>query len=125
MLGGTVWFQTMKLIVQNINAEDFVQYAKLGGIKEGKIVYRYVIRNAMLPQITSLGLALGQIFSGALITEMVFSYPGLGTLLYNAIITGDYNLIMGITLLSIVAITTTILIIDLLYPLFDPRVRYN
>lgn len=124
ILGGAIWFQTMKLIVQNINAENFVQYAKLGGVKEGRIVSRYVIRNAMLPQITGLALALGQIFSGALITEIVFSYPGLGTLLYNAIITGDYNLIMGITLLSIVAITTAILIIDLLYPLFDPRVRY-
>jgi peptide/nickel transport system permease protein len=124
LLGAAVWFQTMKLIVQNVNAEDFVQYAKLGGIKEGKIVSRYVIRNAMLPQITGLALVLGQIFSGALITEIVFSYPGLGTLLYNAIITGDYNLIMGITALSIVAITTAILIIDLLYPLFDPRVRF-
>lgn len=125
ILGGTIWFQTMKLIVQNINAENYVQYAKLGGIKENKIVSRYVIRNAMLPQITGLALALGQIFSGALITEIVFSYPGLGTLLYNAIITGDYNLIMGITAFSIVAITTAILIIDLLYPLFDPRVRYS
>jgi peptide/nickel transport system permease protein len=124
LLGAAVWFQTMKLIVQNVNAEDFVQYAKLGGIKEGKIVSRYVIRNAMLPQITGLALVLGQIFSGALITEIVFSYPGLGTLLYNAIITGDYNLIMGITALSIVAITTAILVIDLLYPLFDPRVRF-
>jgi peptide/nickel transport system permease protein len=125
ILGGAVNFQTMKLIVQNVNAEDFVQYAKLGGVKEQKIVSRYVIRNAMLPQITGLALSLGQLFSGALITEIVFSYPGLGTLLYNAIITGDYNLIMGITLLSIVAITTAILIIDLLYPLFDPRVRYT
>jgi len=125
VLGGAIWFQTMKLIVQNVNAEDFVQYAKLGGVKEGKIVSRYVIRNAMLPQITGLALSLGQIFSGALITEIVFSYPGLGTLLYNAITTGDYNLIMGITLLSIVAITTAILIVDLLYPLFDPRVRYT
>jgi peptide/nickel transport system permease protein len=124
ILGGAVNFQTMKLIVQNVNAESFVQYAKLGGVKERKIVSRYVIRNAMLPQITGLALSLGQIFSGALITEIVFSYPGLGTLLYNAIITGDYNLIMGITALSIVAITTAILIIDLLYPLFDPRVRY-
>ena len=124
ILGGAVWFQTMKLIVQNVNAEDFVQYAKLGGVKEGRIVSKYVIRNAMLPQITGLALSLGQIFSGALITEIVFSYPGLGTLLYNAIITGDYNLIMGITLLSIVAITTAILALDLLYPLFDPRVRY-
>lgn len=123
-LGGAVNFQTMKLIVQNVNAEDFVQYAKFGGVTEGRIVSRYVIRNAMLPQITNLALSLGQIFSGALITEIVFSYPGVGTLLYNAIVTGDYNLIMGITALSIVAITTAILVIDLLYPLFDPRVRY-
>lgn len=77
ILGGTLWFQTMKLVVQNVNAEDFVQYAKLGGVEEGKIVFRYVIRNALLPQVTGLGLALGQIFSGALITEIVFSYPGL------------------------------------------------
>jgi peptide/nickel transport system permease protein len=124
ILGGAIWFQTMKLIVQNVNAEDFVQYAKLGGVKEAKIVSRYVIRNAMLPQITVLALSLGQVFSGALITEIVFSYPGLGGLLYNAIVTGDYNLIMGITLLSIVAITTAILVVDLLYPLFDPRIRY-
>lgn len=124
ILGGAVWFQTMKLVVQNVNAENFVQYAKRGGVKEGRIVLRYVIRNAMLPQITGLALSLGQIFSGALITEIVFSYPGLGALLYNAIITGDYNLIMGITALSIVAITTAILVVDLLYPLFDPRIRY-
>ena len=78
----------------------------------------------MLPQVTGLALSLGQIFSGALITEIVFSYPGVGTLLYNAIITGDYNLIMGITALSILAITTAILVLDLLYPLVDPRVRY-
>jgi peptide/nickel transport system permease protein len=79
----------------------------------------------MLPQITGLALALGQIFSGALITEIVFTYPGLGGLLYNAIVTGDYNLIMGITALSILAITTAMLILDLLYPLFDPRVRHT
>jgi peptide/nickel transport system permease protein len=125
ILGGAIWFQTMKLIVQNVNAEDFVKYAKLGGIREQRIVSRYVIRNAMLPQITALALLLGQIFSGALITEIVFSYPGIGTLLYNAILTGDYNLIMGITVFSIVVITTAILVIDLLYPLFDPRIRYS
>lgn len=125
ILGGATWFQTMKLIVQNVNAENFVQYAKFGGIQESKIVSRYVIRNAMLPQITALALSLGQILSGALITEIVFTYPGIGSLLFNAILTGDYNLIMGITVLSILAITTAILVIDLLYPLFDPRVRYT
>jgi peptide/nickel transport system permease protein len=125
ILGIAAWFQTMKLIVQNVNAADFVQYAKFGGIKESRIVSRYVIRNGMLPQITALALLIGQIFSGALITEIVFTFPGLGTLLYNAIITGDYNLIMGITVISILAITTTTLILDLLYPLFDPRIRYT
>lgn len=125
ILGVAAWFQTMKLIVRNVTNADFVQYAKFGGIKERRIVNRYVIRNAMLPQITALALLLGQIFSGALITEIVFSYPGLGTLLYHAILTGDYNLIMGITVISIFAITTAILIIDLLYPLFDPRIRYS
>ena len=124
ILGGAVNFQTMKLIVQNVNSENFVQYAKLGGVTEGRIVNKYIIRNALLPQITGLALSLGQIFSGALITEMVFSYPGLGMLLYNSVIRADYNLIMGITMLSIVGITTAILIVDLTYPLFDPRVRY-
>ena len=115
----------MKLLVQNINAENFVQYAKLGGVTEDRIVSKYIIRNALLPQITGLALSLGQIFSGALITEIVFSYPGLGTLLFRAIVNGDYNLIMGITILSILGITTAILVVDLTYPLFDPRVRYT
>ncbi len=125
ILGAASWFQASKLIVQNVNAEDFVQYAQLGGIKERKIMFKYVIRNAMLPQVTNLALSLGQILSGALITEIVFSYPGLGNLLFSAISTGDYNLIMGITALSIVAITTLVLIIDLIYPLFDPRIKYK
>ncbi|HHW72370.1 MAG TPA: ABC transporter permease [Firmicutes bacterium] len=125
LLGGASWFQTSKLVVQNVKAEDFVQYAQLGGIRERRIMFRYIIRNAMLPQITNLALSLGQILSGALITEIVFSYPGLGHLLYSAISTGDYNLIMGIITLSIVTITTLVLIVDLVYPLFDPRIRYK
>ncbi len=125
VLGMAVNFQVMKLLVQNVNAEDFVQYAKLGGVTDTRIVSKYVIRNALLPQITGLALSLGQIFSGALITEIVYGYPGVGMLLYRAIINGDYNLIMGITIYSIFGITTAMLIVDLTYPLFDPRVRYT
>jgi peptide/nickel transport system permease protein len=125
VLGGAVTFQTMKLLVQNINSENFVQYAKLGGVTEDRIVSKYIIRNAMLPQITGLALSLGQIFSGALITEIVFGYPGLGNLLFRAIVNGDYNLIMGITIFSIVGLTTALLVVDLTYPLLDPRVRYT
>ncbi len=125
IVGIFIWFQAMKLVVQSVKNEDYVKYAKMGGIEEKRIVGRYVIKNAMLPQITGLALSLGQIFSGALITEMVFSYPGLGTLLYNAIFTGDFNLLMAISTFSILLITSSILVIDLLYPLFDPRVRYR
>lgn len=125
LLGIAVWFQTMKLVVQSVVGENYVQYARMGGVTERKIVIRYVFRNALLPQITGLALSLGLIFSGALITEIVFSYPGLGTLLYRAIVNGDYNLIMGITIFSIFTITTIVLIVDLIYPLFDPRIRYS
>lgn len=125
LLGGAVNFQTMKLIVQNVNSESFVQYAKMSGVTEDRIVGKYIIRNALLPQVTGLALSLGQIFSGALITEIVFGYPGLGMLLYRAIMNGDYNLIMGITIFSILGITTGILIVDMTYPLLDPRVRYS
>lgn len=125
VLGMAVNFQTMKLLVQNVNAENYVQYAKLSGVTEGRIAGKYIIRNALLPQITGLALSFGQIFSGALITEIVFGYPGIGNLLFRAIVNGDYNLIMGIVILSIIGISTAILILDLIYPLFDPRVRYT
>ena len=67
--------------------------------------------------------SLATIFEGALITEVVFSYPGLGYTIYRAIVSADYNLIMGITILSIIGIATISLIIDLTYPLFDPRIK--
>lgn len=123
--GGVTHFQAMKLIVQGVRAEDCVTYAKAAGIDERRVVFRYVIRNAMLPTVTQLGLSFGFVFSGALITEMVFAYPGIGWVLYNAVMNGDYNLIMAIACISVVAITTSVFILDLLYPLVDPRVRYR
>ena len=125
ILGTAGWFQTMRLIVSNLVQEDYVTYARVGGLSNTKIALSYVTRNAMLPQITGLALSLGQIFSGALITEIVFSYPGLGGLLYKGIVSGDFNLIMGITVLSIIATATGTFLVDLLYPLFDPRIRYK
>jgi peptide/nickel transport system permease protein len=81
------------------------------------------MRNAILPLVTTLALSLGQIFGGALITEIVFSYPGVGFLLFRAVLVNDYNVIMGITTISIVVIVTATLILDLVYPLIDPRIR--
>ncbi len=106
-------------------SSDHVQYATMAGLPDRRIMTSYVARNTMLPQVTDLGLSMGSIFSGTLITEAVFGYPGLGDLLLQAIYQADYNIVMGITILSIVGIATASLIVDLSYPLVDPRVRYR
>ncbi|MEZ4640952.1 MAG: ABC transporter permease [Caldilineaceae bacterium] len=118
-IGG--WFIGMKSLTSNIISEDYVVYAENAGLTQNKILTQYVIRNGLLPQVTGLALQIGLIFSGALIMEVVFGYPGMGTLTLQAVMANDYSLIMGITLLSIVGVATMVLILDLIYPLFDPR----
>lgn len=123
IIGYGAWFLQIRSLSSALTGEDFVVYAEISGIPRHKIATHYVLRNALLPQVTGLGLSLGMIFGGSLITEQVFAYPGLGNLLFIAIKMADYNLIMAITSLSIVGIAISVLIIDLLYPLIDPRVR--
>lgn len=118
-------FTISKALTMTEKSSDYVEYAELAALPQRKILFSYVTRNTMLPQVTDLALQLGTIFSGALITEVVFAYPGVGFLLLNAINAGDYNLIMGITILSIVGIATASLLVDLSYPFLDPRVRYH
>jgi peptide/nickel transport system permease protein len=86
---------------------------------------RYVLPNAALPQVTMLALQLGTIFNGALVTEILFGYPGVGTLIYNGILQADYNLIMGTITVSIIAVAGATFVVDFLYPFLDPRVRYK
>jgi peptide/nickel transport system permease protein len=81
------------------------------------------MRNALVPQVTGLAMSLGAIFNGAIITEQVFGYPGIGTLLISAVHAGDYSLVLGLTSVSIVAVSSAVLLIDMLYPLLDPRVK--
>lgn len=126
VIGGTAFrFIMSKALSTSERSSDYIQYAEMAALPKHKILFAYLIRNTMLPQVTDLGLSLGAIFEGALITEVVFGYPGIGSVLYNAIISADYNLIMGITLLSIVGIATASLLVDLTYPFLDPRVRYR
>ena len=122
-VGFGLWYLGMRALVSNVVTEDYVTYAELGGVERGRIVGSYVIRNAMIPQLTALAMVLGGVFSGTVITEVVFSYPGLGTLLLNAVAAGDYTLVLSIASVSIVAVATAIFVIDLLYPILDPRVR--
>jgi peptide/nickel transport system permease protein len=123
LVGIGAWFVGMRSIVSNIVSEDYVTYAELGGVGRRRILFSYVMRNALPPQLTGLALSLGAIFNGAIITEFVFGYPGIGTLLVRAVTSGDYSLVLGITSISIFAVAAAILVIDLLYPLLDPRVK--
>lgn len=123
--GMGAWFIGMKSLTSNVISEDYVAYAEIAGLHPIKVLFSYIMRNAMLPQITGLALQLGMIFNGALIMEVVFGYPGMGMLTLQAVMANDYSLIMGIAIFSIVGVATSVLVLDLLYPLFDPRVRYQ
>jgi peptide/nickel transport system permease protein len=101
---------------------DYVSYSRGLGIPDNRIT-SYIFRNAMLPQVTGLALALGSMVGGALITEVVFSYPGIGTLLFSAIRQNDYPVIQGITLFITIGVLLANCIVDITYGLIDPRVR--
>ncbi len=101
---------------------DYVKYAKLLGIRETKILY-YMFRNAMLPQLTGLALALGGMVGGALVTEMIFSYPGLGMAILQAIQGNDYPVITGCTLLITVCVLIANFSVDIMVGILDPRIR--
>jgi peptide/nickel transport system permease protein len=122
-MGG--WFLGMRSLVSNVVTEDYVTYAELGGVARARILRSYVMRNAMAPQVTGLAMSLGTIFNGAVITEQVFGYPGVGSLLVSAVYAGDYGLVLGVTTISIIGVSAAVLLIDLAYPLFDPRVEHR
>lgn len=120
MIGGqAIGMRSMSLY--ELNA-DYVLYAKLMGVSDGRVV-RYVFRNAVLPQITGLALSLGTMVSGALITEQVFSYPGVGRMLFTAIRNSDYTLISGCTLVVTLTVLVANFIIEIIYGFIDPRVK--
>jgi peptide/nickel transport system permease protein len=101
---------------------DYVNYGRGLGLRDRKIV-RYIFRNAMLPQVTGLALSIGTLVGGALITEIVFSYPGIGTLLFNSINLNDYPVIAGITLIIAVAVLLANFCVEIAYGIIDPRIR--
>jgi peptide/nickel transport system permease protein len=123
LIGVGSWFLGMRSLVSNVITEDYVTYAELAGVSRNRILSSYVMRNALVPQVTGLAMSLGGIFNGAVITEKVFGYPGVGTLLIDAVYAGDYGLVLGVTTISILAVSVGVLVIDLLYPLLDPRVQ--
>jgi peptide/nickel transport system permease protein len=119
------WILSMRSLIGTVKGEDFILWAEAKGLPDRRIFWAYAFRNALLPQATGLALSLGHIVGGALITEAIFAYPGLGWLVYNAIKSLDFPVIQGSVLLIIVSVALANFAIDLLYPLIDPRIRYG
>lgn len=109
------------MVIYELNA-DYVKYSRFMGIKDSKII-RYVFRNAMLPQITGLALAIGTIVGGALVAEIIFSYPGIGSTLLSAVRGQDYPLIQASTLIITLMVLIATFTIEILYGIIDPRIK--
>jgi peptide/nickel transport system permease protein len=119
------WFLSMRSLITSLKGEDYILQAEAKGLSERRILWGYAFRNALLPQSTGLAISLGHIVGGALITEVIFAYPGLGWLIYNSIQGLDFPVIQGGVLLIVFSVALANFIIDLIYPLIDPRIRYQ
>jgi peptide/nickel transport system permease protein len=120
-----VWSMGMRGMMITVLGEDFIRFAEERGLKRTRILIRYAIRNVMLPQTTALAVSLGTLVSSVTLVEMIYAYPGMGTLLERAVRASDYNLIQGCVFFLILAIAIATLILDLIYPLLDPRITYK
>ena len=119
------WAMGMRSMMVTVQGEDYILQAEAKGLKDSRIFYRYAMRNAILPQVTGLALSLGTTISGAILVEVVFSYPGVGSVLLQAVRGFDWFVIQGIVFLVILSVAFTMLVIDLIYPLLDPRIHYR
>ena len=119
------WALGMRGMGITIQGEDYVTFAEHKGLNPFKIFTQYYMRNALLPQITGLALAFGNIIVSGVLVEQLYGLPGLGGVLGDAILKNDYFVIYGITLFVILAIAILMFLMDLIYPLLDPRIRYE
>ncbi|GIV80609.1 MAG: peptide ABC transporter permease [Litorilinea sp.] len=119
------WALGMRGMMITNEGEDYMILADAKGLSPRRVFWFYGVRNSVLPQVTALALNLGGIAGGSTLVEYIFAYPGMGYLLYLGIVNTDYTLIQGIVFMLIVGTATAVLILDLLYPLIDPRITYE
>jgi peptide/nickel transport system permease protein len=115
--------RTLRSSMLEALTEDYVRTARAKGLSEWRVMRGHVLRNALIPVVTVLGLQLGTLIGGAVITEYVFALPGVGRLVVDAVFARDYPLVQGVVLLIAVAFIASNLVVDLLYGLIDPRLR--
>ena len=116
------WALSMRGAMINVLGEDYLMLAEAKGLQARRVFVAYGIRNALLPQVTHLALSLGTIASGSVLVEVAFNYPGIGFLLYDALRGSDYFMIQGICLVLVLTVAIAVLLLDLVYPLIDPRI---
>ncbi|MXZ03280.1 MAG: ABC transporter permease [Chloroflexi bacterium] len=119
------WAIVMRSMIVIVQGEDYVQMSRAMGLKPWRVFYTYQVRNALLPQITFLALSLGFIVSGSALVEVVFVYPGIGTILLDAITVKDLPLLQLILLVVIIVVTLFLILLDIVYPILDPRIRHE
>lgn len=119
------WAIGMRGMMVTVQGEDYMTFGEAKGLKNWRLFYKYAVRNALLPQVTGLAIALPGIVTGNVLVEVIFRYPGLGTLLNNSIRQLDYFMIYGIAFILTVAIAVAMFIVDVIYPLLDPRIAYE
>jgi peptide/nickel transport system permease protein len=115
--------RVMRTALVDVTSQDYIRTARAKGLTLGEAVWRHGVRNALLPVLTILGLQFAYLIAGTIIVENVFYLPGLGRLIYNAILERDLILVRGATIILIVTVTATMLLTDLAYALVDPRLR--
>lgn len=116
------WALGMRGTMVTVQGEDYLTLAEAKGLPDRRIFFGYAVRNALLPQVTSLAIALGTVASGSVLVEVVFNYPGVGWLLYNALRSSDYYLVQGVSFFLVLTVAISVLVVDLIYPLLDPRI---
>jgi peptide/nickel transport system permease protein len=119
------WSRYMRSSMLDVINQNYIRTARAKGLPEKKVIYKHALRNALTPIITIMGLDLPGFFAGALITEQVFAWPGMGRLFITAVTNRDYSILMGITMITAVLVLLGNLLADILYSLMDPRVKYE
>ncbi len=117
------WALGMRGVMVTVLGEDYLTLAEAKGLPGRRVFFAYAMRNALLPQVTSLAIALGTVASGSVLVEVIFNYPGVGWLLYNALRSSDYYMVQGVAFFLILTVAVSVLIVDLIYPLLDPRIE--
>ena len=117
-----IYTRQMRNSMVECMSDDYVRTARAKGVSERKLLFKHVLRNALLPLVTQVGLCMAMLAGGAIVTEQVFSWPGMGTLMLNAIKGRDYPLIMGITVVISLVVLIGNLVVDLIYRALDPRI---